>query len=172
MHEVLAADSDAAVFREARRAGMARLRADRQAFTPQRAAMNVEEKVAAAQAVAAHRTELLPLSLAKPSRADAPVNLRRQRDIERLTTAIQAADNVYEQDRLKLVLAAAYVGAGQRREAKAIYEELAGSAALEGIRQMARRNLAILADRDTSGGSPPKDASHSKVPHSREGGGK
>lgn len=140
----------AEVMRNVREAGMARLMADRETFrSPQlRSTADIAGGVSAALPGLAQRTPLLPL----PS-APAPMGpTRQERAIVRLTAAIAAAESPDEVDRLRLRLAAAYVGSYRWDEAQAIYEDLEKNATRPAVRQTARRNLRIISDGGSSKG--------------------
>lgn len=138
-----------AVFAEARRVTLSRLKADREARFPRvvAATASLEAKIAAAQARAARKLELLPLAPPRYVQAAMSRASVRQPDIDRLTKMLETADNPPERDRLNLRLAAAFVGAGDWPQAQAIYRTLAQTTADEGIRHTAWRNLDIVAAR-------------------------
>ncbi|MBI3119384.1 MAG: hypothetical protein HYZ00_11890 [Candidatus Hydrogenedentes bacterium] len=132
-----------ALRKEARTTGEARLQADRASFqhrtiTP---ASKTSHRVEPDAPGLAQKTPLLPLPAVPEG---APVNLKLEQDIARLSEAIAKADSPEEIDELKLSLAAAQVGAGDWAAARQIYQELLQGAQRKDIRETAQRNLGIL----------------------------
>ncbi|MCJ7638570.1 MAG: hypothetical protein MUO70_01565 [Euryarchaeota archaeon] len=133
---------------ELRKAEKERLMKDCEVFQPKRTISTAElqQRVASTLARAARKTQLLPLPSAKSTYVTSPKCEARAWDIKRLMAATENADNDAQRNQLKLVLAAAYVGAEQWDHAKLIYRELAREATQESVRQTALLNLEILSN--------------------------
>lgn len=134
-------------------AGRARLASDREANQVRGAVKAGDVKKTSQIAVdAPGMTKTTPvLPLMAPAGAGMGGECDRQADIDRLTLARQNADNPDEKDRLGLDLAAAYVGAGQPEQARALYESIVQQTQREALRETAQRNLQLIGNGANSG---------------------